>query len=113
MAVEAANHSCFTSHKVRTLSKATSPKQRQVHFEPMLETDQQKWEELLRAMTKDEMEEVISRKSAGAIGISSKISSLLSMSHIKSTGRSTAHTLIPIISLLHRNKDKMEREGLA
>ncbi|XP_061441003.1 LIM and calponin homology domains-containing protein 1 isoform X5 [Rhineura floridana] len=87
MAVEAADRNSFASHKVR-MCKATSPKQRFVHFGPVTEIEHQKWENLsiARATPKDEMEEAASRERAGALGTSSESSSLLSVSHVNSIG---------------------------
>ncbi|KAM9143049.1 LIM and calponin homology domains-containing protein 1 isoform 1-T1 [Pangshura tecta] len=51
IAVEAAVHDDFASRKARAYKKASSPKQRFVHFGPVTEIDQQKWEKLSIART--------------------------------------------------------------
>ncbi|XP_066489014.1 LIM and calponin homology domains-containing protein 1 [Tiliqua scincoides] len=86
VAAEAASRNDFASHKARMYKKATCPKQRFVHFGPVTEIDQQKWEKLsiARAATRDEMEEATSRETVGALGSSSEISSSVSVSHVKS-----------------------------
>ncbi|XP_044274132.1 LIM and calponin homology domains-containing protein 1 isoform X2 [Varanus komodoensis] len=88
MAAEPADHSNDASHKVGMCKKSSSPKQRFVHFGPVTEIDHQKWEKPsnARAMTKDEMEETASRKSAGPLGTSSEYASSPSVSHVESVG---------------------------
>ncbi|XP_062992494.1 LIM and calponin homology domains-containing protein 1 [Elgaria multicarinata webbii] len=88
MAVEAAEHNDYASHKVRPYKKSTSPKQRFVHFGPVTEIDHQKWEKLSSAgaLIKDEIEETASSKSAGALETTNETSSSLSVSRVESIG---------------------------
>ncbi|CAI5783878.1 and calponin homology domains-containing 1 isoform X1 [Podarcis lilfordi] len=87
-AVEAAGRNRFASRKVRMSEKASSPKQRFVHFGPVTEIDLHAWEKLsiARAAPKDDMEEAANRERAGALGTTAETSSLLSVSHVNSLG---------------------------
>lgn len=66
IAAETAVHDDFATCKARAYKKASSPKQRFVHFGPVTEIDQQKWEKLsfARAAASDETEEETGRESA-------------------------------------------------
>ncbi|XP_065435827.1 uncharacterized protein LOC101941856 isoform X5 [Chrysemys picta bellii] len=66
IAVEAAIHDDFASCKARAYKKASSPKQKFVHFGPVTEIDQQKWEKLsiARATSNSETTEETGRESA-------------------------------------------------
>ncbi|XP_074922599.1 LIM and calponin homology domains-containing protein 1 isoform X3 [Chelonoidis abingdonii] len=66
IAVEAAVHDDFASRKARAYKKAFSPKQRFVHFGPVTETDQQKWEKvsIARAISNSETTEETGRERA-------------------------------------------------
>ncbi|XP_043369860.1 LIM and calponin homology domains-containing protein 1 isoform X11 [Dermochelys coriacea] len=66
IAVEAAVRDDFASRKARAYKKASSPKQRFVHFGPVTEIDQQKWEKLCiaRATSNSEITEETGRESA-------------------------------------------------
>ncbi|XP_074984059.1 LIM and calponin homology domains-containing protein 1 isoform X2 [Caretta caretta] len=66
IAMEAAVRDDFASHKARAYKKASSPKQRFVHFGPVTEIDQQKWEKLsiARATSNSEITEETGRESA-------------------------------------------------
>ncbi|KAH0616234.1 hypothetical protein JD844_027205 [Phrynosoma platyrhinos] len=90
MTVETANHNSFASHKVQTYKKATSPKQRFVHFGPVTEIEHQKWEQIsiTRTVPKNEMEETANRKNTGTLEAPSGTSSSVSVSPDKSI----AHT---------------------
>ncbi|XP_077790444.1 LIM and calponin homology domains-containing protein 1 isoform X3 [Podarcis muralis] len=87
-AVEAAGRNRFASRKVRMSEKASSPKQRFVHFGPVTEIDLHAWEKLsiARAAPKDDMEEAANRERAGALGTTAETSSLLFVSHVNSLG---------------------------
>ncbi|XP_042324107.1 LIM and calponin homology domains-containing protein 1 isoform X3 [Sceloporus undulatus] len=90
MTVESANHNSFASHKVQTYKKATSPKQRFVHFGPVTEIEHQKWEQIsiTSAMPENEMEETANTKNTGTLEAPSRTSSSVSVSPEKSI----AHT---------------------
>ncbi|XP_039396326.1 LIM and calponin homology domains-containing protein 1 isoform X3 [Mauremys reevesii] len=66
IAVEAAVHDDFASRKARAYKKASSPKQRFVHFGPVTEIDQQKWEKrsIARAISNSETTEETGRERA-------------------------------------------------
>ncbi|XP_074848779.1 LIM and calponin homology domains-containing protein 1 isoform X2 [Carettochelys insculpta] len=66
IAAEAAVRDDFASRKVRAYQKASSPKQRFVHFGPVTEIDQQKWEKLsiARAASNSETTEETGRESS-------------------------------------------------
>uniref|UniRef100_A0A452IW71 Uncharacterized protein n=1 Tax=Gopherus agassizii TaxID=38772 RepID=A0A452IW71_9SAUR len=66
IAVEAAVHDDFASCKARAYKKASSPKQRFVHFGPVTEIDQQKWEKvsIARAISNSETTEETGRERA-------------------------------------------------
>ncbi|XP_074807599.1 LIM and calponin homology domains-containing protein 1 isoform X1 [Natator depressus] len=66
IAMEAAVRDDFASRKARAYKKAFSPKQRFVHFGPVTEIDQQKWEKLsiARATSNREITEETGRESA-------------------------------------------------
>uniref|UniRef100_A0A7M4ER86 LIM and calponin homology domains 1 n=1 Tax=Crocodylus porosus TaxID=8502 RepID=A0A7M4ER86_CROPO len=66
IAAETVVHDDFATCKARAYKKASSPKQRFVHFGPVTEIDQQKWEKLsiARAAASDETEEETGRESA-------------------------------------------------
>ncbi|KAG6930085.1 LIM and calponin homology domains 1 [Chelydra serpentina] len=66
IAVEAAVRDDFASRKARAYKKTSSPKQRFVHFGPVTEIDQQKWEKLsiARAASNSETTEETGRESA-------------------------------------------------
>ncbi|XP_019381585.1 PREDICTED: LIM and calponin homology domains-containing protein 1 isoform X1 [Gavialis gangeticus] len=66
IAAETAVHDDFATRKATAYKKASSPKQRFVHFGPVTEIDQQKWEKLsiARAAASDETEEETGRESA-------------------------------------------------
>ncbi|XP_077672296.1 LIM and calponin homology domains-containing protein 1 [Eretmochelys imbricata] len=66
IAMEAAVRDDFASRKARAYKKASSPKQRFVHFGPVTEIDQQKWEKLsiARATSNSEISEETGRESA-------------------------------------------------
>ncbi|XP_025067200.1 LIM and calponin homology domains-containing protein 1 isoform X2 [Alligator sinensis] len=68
IAAETAVRDDFATCKARAYKKASSPKQRFVHFGPVTEIDQQKWEKLsiARAAASDESEEETGRESATA-----------------------------------------------
>lgn len=87
MAATAASHNGFASHKARTYKKATSPRQRFVHFGPVTEIDHQKWEKLSIAgpATKDDLEEAANREGAGALETS------CSGSHVEFIGDDDTH----------------------
>ncbi|KAL8207478.1 UNVERIFIED_CONTAM: hypothetical protein K2H54_056929 [Gekko kuhli] len=82
MVAKAASCNDFASRKARTYKKATSPRQRFVHFGPVTEIDHQKWEKLSIASpaTKDDLEEAANRERAGALETS------CSGSHVESIG---------------------------
>uniref|UniRef100_A0ACB8E753 Uncharacterized protein n=1 Tax=Sphaerodactylus townsendi TaxID=933632 RepID=A0ACB8E753_9SAUR len=80
--VEAASHNDFAGHKARMCKKATSPRQRVVHFGPVTEIDHQEQEKvsIASAATKDDLEEEANRERADTLETS------CSGSHVESTG---------------------------
>nr|XP_020641930.1 LIM and calponin homology domains-containing protein 1 isoform X2 [Pogona vitticeps] len=82
-ALEPAGHNDgVASHNVQIPKKATNPKQRFVHFGPVIEIDHKTWETLsvARAVTQDEEQEASSRKSAEACVTSHEASPSISVS---------------------------------
>ncbi|XP_054846291.1 LIM and calponin homology domains-containing protein 1 isoform X2 [Eublepharis macularius] len=90
-AVEAANRNDFASHRARIYKKASSPRQRFVHFGPVTEIEHQKWENLPTANVeaKDDLEKAANRERTGAVETSNEPS--CSETHVESIGHEETH----------------------